>query len=330
MASIRKRGDRWQVQIRRKGQRLISKTFLHRKDAEAWARHKEVQADRRELPNDPRILDRITLGELVVRYRDTVSIRKRGCAYEKIILNAFLRHEICARRLSELSASHFAAYRDQRLQQIKPSSLRRQLNPIRNLFEVAREEWGLPLRENPLKGLRLNSSDQRRERRLKEGELERLIAAARSCRNPLIVSIIQFAVETGMRRGEILAMRWDHLNVSDQSLLIPHTKNGHSRIIPLSRQALCVLQGVSRSEERVFPISANAFQLRWQRTKKRARLKDLHFQDFRHEALSRFFEIGLSTPEVALLSGHRDMRMLFRYAHPLKSQISKKLKKDVR
>ena len=64
-----------------------------------------------------------------------------------------------------------------------------------------------------------------------------------------------------------------------------------------------------------FPVNANAFRLAWERLRKRADLCDLRFHDLRHEAISRFFEMGLSVPEVAVISGHKDARMLFRYTH---------------
>jgi integrase len=294
MATIRKRGTKWQVQIRRVGVRAISRSFHMRKDAEAWGRQMEVQADRRELPRDPKALQRLTLGQLVERYRDTVSVRKRGYDVERIVLNAFLRHRICSKPLSEIEASDFASYRDERLMTIKPSTLKRELAPLHNMFELARDEWRLPLRENPLHKVRVTSAQQRRERRLKPGELDGLITASRACRNQLILPIVLLAVETGMRRGEILSLRWEHVDREAPALLIPHSKNGHPRVA-------------------------------WDRLRAPARITDLHFHDLRHEAISRFFERGLSVPEVALLSGHRDARMLFRYTHPMRELILRKL-----
>lgn len=325
MATVRKHRDKWQVQIRRAGLRPMSQSFALRKDALEWARHMERQADRHELPTDPKALQRVTLGDLVRRYRDAVSPRKKTVATETIVLNAFSTHRICARRLSELRTEDFAAYRDERLKVIKPTSLKRELVPIRHLFEVARNEWGLPFKENPLDKLKLVAPDQRRERRLREGELSRLIDAARSRRNPLIVSIIRFAVTTGMRRGEILAMSWKHLDRVQRSLLIPETKTGQSRTIPLTASALAVLSEGGSDNDPVFPITANAFRLAWERVKLSAGIEDLHFHDLRHEAISSFFEMGLSTPEVALISGHKDMRMLFRYSHATRQSILKRL-----
>ncbi|MGH6854504.1 MAG: tyrosine-type recombinase/integrase, partial [Aestuariivirga sp.] len=242
MATIRKRGMRWQVQVRRLGNRSSSKSFINRKDAEAWARQTEIQVDRRELPQDPRQLERFTLGELVIRYRDTVTPHKRAAKVETIVLNAFLRHSICSKRLSDISPTDFTSYRDERLKEVKAYSLKRMLSPIQNLFEIARTEWGLPIRDNPVSTLKIVCLNNRRERRLREGELEQIKEAAKRTRNPIILPVILFALETGLRRSEILAATWGDLDAANRVLVIPRAKNGHSRTIPLTLVALALLQ----------------------------------------------------------------------------------------
>ena len=324
MASIRKHRDKWQVQIRRKGRGALSRSFHVLKDAEEWARHMEVLADRGDLPADPAALRRITLGQLVERYRDTVSPRKRTHEGERLALNAFLRHPICRRSVSDVTTVHFAAYRDERLKCVKPASVKRDLTPIHNLYEVARNEWDLPIRENPLSRLKIEGSDQRRERRLRPGELEALIEAAEETRNKLVLPIVMLALETAMRRGELLALRKHHIDLDKRSLLIPESKNGRARTIPLSIPAVELL-AKHLTEGRLFPLTANAFRLAWERLIRRAGISGLHFHDLRHEAISRLFEKGLSVPEVALISGHRDLRMLLRYTHPMSEGILKKL-----
>jgi len=284
----------------------------------------EVLADRGDLPADPAALRGITLGQLVARYRDTVSPRKRTHEAERLVLNTFLRHPICRRPVSDITPAHFATYRDERLKCVKPASVKRDLAPIRNLYEIARTEWDLPIRENPLSKLKFGDSDQRRERRLRSGELEALTEAAKVTRNRLILPIVTLALETAMRRGEMLAVRKQHVNLDKRTLLIPESKNGRARTIPLSIPATEVLNR-HLCEGRLFPLSANAFRLAWERLTKRARIADLHFHDLRHEAISRLFEKGLSVPEVALISGHRDLRMLLRYTHPLSETILRKL-----
>ena len=112
-----------------------------------------------------------------------------------------------------------------------------------------------------------------------------------------------------MRRGEILNIRTEHIN--GQTLFIPQTKNGHPRTIPLTKRALNILE----NSELPFAYTPNALRIAWERLKKNGNIIDLHFHDLRHEAISRFFEKGLSMPEFALISGHKDVRMLFRYTH---------------
>jgi integrase len=233
-----------------------------------------------------------------------------------VVLNAFLRDPICRCSVSDVTTAHFAAYRDERLKVVKPATVKRTLVPIRNLYEVARTEWGLPIRENPLSRLKLEASDQRRERRLRPGEQDNLLVSARKYRNQLIAPIIALALETAMRRGELLAIKKEHIDFSKRTLLIPEGKNGRARTIPLSILAAELLSAHSPKDGRLFPIAANAFRLAWERVKRRAEIVDLHFHDLRHEAISRLFEKELSVPEVALISGHRDLRMLLRYTHP--------------
>jgi integrase len=342
MATIRKRGAKWQVQVRRKGGCPISRSFASKKDAQTWGREMDRRADLRELPADLKLLDQYTLGDLVRRYLNSVTPRKRGADYERVILSAFLRHPLCTRRLSELSGRLFAAYRDERLQEIKPPSLKRQLAPLSNLFEVARSEWGIPLRENPITKLKLPTNDRSRERRLAPGEYERLIEAADRSRNPLLLPIIQLALETGMRRGEILKVRWCDVSLQHRWLLIPDTKSGKSRTIPLTPGAVQIIaghkagigisneiEGCGDRSDLLFPTSANSVRLAWKRITKRARLSDLRFHDLRHEAISRFFEMGLTAPEVALISGHEGIRTLSRYSHPIRQFIDTKLRNAV-
>ncbi|MCB0475714.1 MAG: tyrosine-type recombinase/integrase [Flavobacteriaceae bacterium] len=366
MATFRKRGNKYQAQVRRLGHPDISKSFHTLKDAKEWARHMEVQADRHELSPDRRSLQQFNLGQLVIRYRDEILPRKKGCEIETIILNRFLRHAICNKNLFDLKTVDFVQYRDERLQEITAKSLKRQLSPLQNMFAIAREEWGIPLTENPLSKLRLKTTDNRRERRLREGELQRLLEAGKQSRNPHLVPVILFALETAMRRGEILSLCWNQVDLERRSVTILESKNGHSRTIPLTDKAMGILNDIQVSEkgmgnenetykdcrcniefnsktiskrkvrvsvrpltiEKVFNMSANATRLSWARLCNRAGIADLHFHDLRHEAISRFFELGLTAPEAASISGHRDMRMLLRYAHASPDHVRNKLGSD--
>lgn len=249
MATIRKRGTKWQVQIRRQGFPTISRSFLKKGDAAEWARHWEAKADRNDLPTNTKALRYLSLGQLVERYRDEVVIAKRGAEVETIVLNAFLRDPLCNKKLSAISTADFAAYRDKRLQSISATTLARQLAPLSNMFTIAKREWELPIKTNPLSDLVLRARGNRRERRLREGELDLLVSAAEKTRNLLVLPIILFALETAMRRSEILNIDWGDVNLEQRSVVIPDTKNGHSRTIPLTSKA-CTCARTKRGDRK--------------------------------------------------------------------------------
>ena len=173
------------------------------------------------------------------------------------------------------------------------------------------------LSSNPVDKVKMPPSSPARNRRLEDGEFDQLEEAAKQTKNPHIWPIIVFAIETGMRRGEILGLRWEHVDLERRIAFLPLTKNGSSREVPLSTKAAVVLAMQRQRDDTPspFPVTSNGFRLAWDRLRRRAGLADLRSHDLRHEAISRFFELGLNIPEVAVISGHRDPRMLFRYTY---------------
>lgn len=339
MATIRKHRNKYQVQIRRKGAAPLTKTFSTHADAKEWATLQERRADRGELGPDRKVLETITLADLVIRYRDTVLPGMKAGTGEAIMLTAFLRHPICKRQLSVLTVSDFVKWKNDRVdpkgkrKPITAKSAKRMLSPIQHMFEVAMADWDVPLPRNPLAGFKLKVTDNKRHRRLMEGELEKLLEAGRKTRNPLLIPIVRLALETAMRRGEILALRFRDVDIERCTATIRESKNGYSRTIPLSSLAVALLETTiavmsdkaKARNEHIFPTSPIAVRLAWDKLTRRAQIDDLHFHDLRHEAISRFFELGLTVPEVASISGHRDIRMLLRYAHADKGKLAKKL-----
>jgi integrase len=329
MATISKTNTgRYLVQVRRKGYPAQSKTFTHRKDAETWGKQKELEIERGELPNDPRKqLNGMTLRELVEKYRDEVSPKKRSGKNEQIVLNAFLRDDIVKKLVADISVKDFAKYRDKRLEKVAETTLKRELNTIQNIFKVAISEWQLPLKINPVTELGFTAKTVERDRRPTADELERIIADAKQRRNPQILQLVILAYETGMRRSELLAMRWAHLNLRNRTLLIPDTKTEIPRRIPLGLKAMAVLEGIDPVSDKVFTITANALRLTWDRMMEKLGIEGLTWHDARHDAVSTLFEHGLSIGEVSLISGHRDWKSLKRYTNPRPADIIKKLDK---
>ncbi len=159
-----------------------------------------------------------------------------------------------------------------------------------------------------------------RERRLSDNELKYILNE--NFKNPHMKNIINLAIETGMRRGEILSIKTQ--NLMENYIWLPDSKNGNPRKIPLSNRAKIIL----KESVLPFPISANAVRLCWSRMIKRSGIQDLHFHDLRHEAISRFFEKGLSIPEVSLISGHKDVRQLMRYTHIKPENVARKIQSN--
>jgi integrase len=205
-------------------------------------------------------------------------------------------------------------------------------------LSVAVQEWDAPVEIEKLKLVRKPSPPPGRTRRLEAGDKGKLAAALSACRNPYVKLVFEFGLATGMRRGEILSLKWRNIDRVRQTVFLFHTKNGSSRYVPLSLCAIGILDTLAAlhlshrdstscpPEGRVFSITASALQQAWRRARKRAAVDDLRFHDLRHEAVSSFFEMGLSVPEVALITGHKDPRMLFRYTQLRAENVAKKLR----
>lgn len=265
------------------------------------------------------------LRHLLGKYAREVTPNKRSAEKENYRIHRILRHWIADVRLRDLKAHHFAQFRNERLQQAGSQAVRHDLNLLGHVLKTASLDWGVPV-SNPVQAIRKPAVSKPRNRRLKPREEELLLQGCNRSTVNYLKPIIVLALETAMRRGEILNIKWDHINASERTLKIPITKNEHPRTIPLSETALTTLLDTPNGHsEQLYPIAPGAFRLAWDRLRKRVGIEDLHFHDLRHEAISRFFEKGLSIPEVALISGHRDPRMLFRYTHLRAEDVAKRL-----
>jgi integrase len=287
MATLRKRQDKWQAQVRRRGAPNATRSFLLRSDAVAWARQMELQADRRGLATAHKALDQILVADIVMRYRDEVSPRKRSGDSERYLLNAFLRHRLAQVVVGDLTTGLVSTYCDERLRAVKAVSVRRELDILRHAFEVARRDWDLPLTHNAFALVRRPKGGDPRSRRLGEGERRRLEIACAQCRNPHMAALVKLALETAMRRGELLSARWCHVSLEARTLHIPHTKNGHARTVPLSGAAMEILRELDAriplDDAKIVSITEDSAKMAWRRIVKRAGLIDLRFHDLRHE-----------------------------------------------
>ncbi len=149
-----------------------------------------------------------------------------------------------------------------------------------------------------------------RKRRITDSEEKQLLDALPDPVN----EVVCFALDTAMRRSEILDLAQDDLRLADRTCIVGDPKNGRTRVVPLTRRAAGILFRANRVTV-LFGIRPDSVTQAFRRACKRLDIGDLRFHDLRHEAISRLFEKGLSVPQVAAISGHQDYRMLARYVH---------------
>lgn len=376
MASIRKRGQyQWEAQVRRRGYPAQSKTFNTKAEADAWAKMIESEMSRGVWLNRSEA-EATTLYEALTRYEEDISPNKKGAAQESSVLRICKATDLAKRPLASIRSADLAKLRDEWLKDHKPATALRRLAVLSHVFNIARKEWGMESLSNPVELVRKPQPNNARTRRIatielttdaapsedldsergaRDGELERVVAASGS---KLLPSIIWLAVETAMRRGEIVSLRWEHIDLKRRVAHLPATKNGTSRDVPLSSRAISVLQPLKDAFEaknkksgdtekqakggRVFNIRSDAVTRAFERAVTRARshylaackafekqpeeafLTDLRFHDLRHEATSRLASI-FPMHELTKITGHKDPRMLMRYYHPRAEELAKRL-----
>jgi integrase len=319
MASIRQLpSGRWQAQVRQRNCPAASKSFLSRTDAARWARQVEAERDR-GLFLDRSEAERTTISDLIDRYLDEVTVRKRGAAQERYCLR-ILSSNLGRHSVARLSARDVTAFREARLAAGRSATtVRKELAILSHVIDTAIKDWAIALPQNPVRLVRKPAPNRPRDRRLVSDEYERLLLAAASSSSPLMRPIVVLAVETGMRLGELLQLEWPRIDLHARIAVLPLTKNRDRRRVPLSTTAVETLVHIPRriDSPRAFWCwkDANSFEHAWRRVVAKAGLTDFRFHDLRHEATSRFFERGLNTVEVATITGHKTLQMLARYTH---------------
>jgi integrase len=312
MATIRKRstskGTKYQVQIRKKGHQPISKSFANYKDARTFAKETESKIERSVFQSGEDA-ETVLFGELAERFLGEVLIHKKGYDKERYnirpVINNLRDHTLISVRPHVVGA-----YMKHRLSQVSPATVRRELGLISRILVSAERDFGIYLPQgNPVTKIK-KPTETARERRPSSEELELLE------KDRTIGHYVIFAVETGMRRGEIANIKEGHLSGNIKNLLyVPETKTDIPRTIPLSRRAQEALEELLGAINGCGKIAAESVSQAFSRACMRHGIDGLRFHDLRHEATSRFFEKGFNIMEVSLITGHRSMAMLNRYTH---------------
>jgi integrase len=338
MASIRKqKSGSWRVQVRRKG-RSVSENFVRYEDAKRWALDAERQIDRGETPATSRIAKLRTFGDLIdLHIADMKSVGKAPGRSKDATLR-MLKRELGKLNMAELDRERVVRFgRKRAAEGAGPVTLSMDIGAIKLVMQHAAAVHGIAVRIEPidlgrvaLKRLGLVGKSNERDRRPTDEELQRLFAHWNANERQLIPMsrIVKFAIATAMRQEEICRVAWSDLNARTKMLLIrdrkdPREKKGNDQRIPLlavsgyDAVALIEEQRAVRAndDDRIFPFNHRSISASFTRTCQELAIEDLHFHDLRHEGTSRLFEAGFRIEQVALVTGHKDWKMLRRYTH---------------
>lgn len=369
MATIRKKGPhQWHAQIRHKGWPQQTRTFNTQAEAKAWATMIEREMDAGVFLSRNEA-ESTSFSKALEMYAEQVTSKKRSSDSELSRIQALQRHPLALRSLASIRGADMASYRDQRLAEgLAAATVRRELALISHVFTIARKEWRMESLSNPVELIRQPSVDDARDRRILSADvwtqqngslicehLDELEMICRYARSAELPQIVRLAVETGMRRSEIAGLMRANIDVKKRTAMLPLTKNGSVRGVPLSSCAAEIVKNQpKRDDDRVFKSRPDTITKAFNDAVASARLAyveglilhlqhesllqakidqlikndsflvDLRFHDLRHEATSRLAEI-FPLHELTKITGHHDTRMLMRYYHPKTEDLAKKL-----
>jgi integrase len=327
----------WRVQVRRKG-RYISETFVKRDDARRWATETEGRIDRGEVPTPSRSARLRTFAELVDLHIEDMKSVGKAPKRSKAATLKMLKARLGRKKLVQLDRQLFIEFgRERAAEGAGPMTLSIDIGAIKLVLSHAAAVHGLSVSVEAidmarlaLKRLGLVGKGIERDRRPTDDEIERLIAYFEENPRQIIPmgQVIRFAIATAMRQEEIFRVVWDDYVPRTKMLTIrdrkdPREKKGNDQRIPLLAVSgfdaidLVEAQRPARTnaEQRIFPFNHRSAGTAFTRACKDLGIIDLHFHDLRHEGTSRLFEAGFQIQQVALVTGHKDWKMLRRYTH---------------
>lgn len=319
MGTVEPRGKKHRAKVRKDGVAL-SETFNTKAAAWAWVH----ETERKVASGQKHVFDKRTLGDLLERYAEEVSPKKKGVKWEQTRIQWFLRQKIAGTRLSDLSSSALAAWRDSRLKQVSGETIRRDVALLSHALSVAKKEWNW-LDENPLSNVSRPKGSPGRERIATDEEIEALchvsgyqVGKPAETITARVAAAFVFAVETGMRGGEICAIKDG--DIQGAKVVLRRTKNGEGREVGLSAAAQSILRSVGGD----FGLTVRQKDALFRKVREKAGIKGLNFHDSRHTAITRLAR-KLNPLELARMVGHRDLSMLLRYYNESAEEIAKRL-----
>ncbi len=303
-----KNSSKWQAQIARKGIRK-SKSFKTKTEAKDWAARQEYLITSNSAPN---LICNKTFSNALDKYIKEISPTKKGERSEVLRLESFNRSFLAPIKLQKITHDDIIKWRDNRLRQVSPPSVLREMGIISNVFNVAIKEWRW-ITLNPLADIKKPPNSKPRDRRITQDEINTLVEVMTKNGEPNKVALIfLFAIETGMRAGEICKLSWENVDIENRVALLLDTKNGTNREVPLSRKAIEILRALPRVQELCFNTTPRRLDGSFRKYRDKTTIKDLHFHDTRHEAITRLAQ-KFSVLPLARIIGHSNINQLQTY-----------------
>lgn len=338
MATIQKRKKSWRVQVRRKG-KTVTATFDTKAEAEAWAITTESKiiegVEPEVIVNDPSLSEGATVADAFDRYADEVSPNKGGARWEQIRLQMLARRfPIFKRPITSITGPDIADWRDKRLVQVSASTVNRELGLISGVFTHAMREWRLGLTVNPCTLVTRPRNPRPRTQRISISERKQIIEqlgwdgeSEPETSAQWVGFAFYLALETAMRKGEILSLRWSDVDFDERQAHLNKTKNGYERDVPLSKAATTLLRIVVQRDPAspVVPVRSGHLDSLFRCAKRDAGLSHIHFHDSRREAATTMAPKLSNVLELAAITGHRSLSMLQIYYKPKAADLAARL-----
>ena len=326
MAYIRKRRKKWQVVIRKKGHPHIAKSFTSYSDATKYAQESETNIEK-GLFEDMSEANQTLLKDTLRRYRDEVTVSKKGAKQETYKINKLMRNKICNYSLARLTPNKIAKLRNELSLSSAPATVNKYLTLISVAVNTAKNEWGVHLPLNPCAKIKRMEEPEPKDIRVQPEEEELLLKYAERSKKHWLKAIIIVALELGCRRGELFRLSKTDVDFFKFTAVLRNTKNGSDRRIGISPKAVEALQALIPSiDGRFFPTHSEQFKFYWKQLKQWSGVNK-NFHHLRHEWASRMFEKGWDISAVATQGGWRDWKVLRRYTHIKAEHLAEKLAK---
>lgn len=273
--------------------------------------------------NTPEEKQRNLFHEFVTtRYLPYARIKKRSWQLDKRLIEQYLYPRFRNKTLESVNASDVLAWQAQMLQKgLSNASCNRAYSLLKSIFNCAIRWELLPEGKNPCRNVKALAEGPVRERYLSENDAKKVLMELDRWPNPITAAAIKMLIFTGARRNEVLSAQWSHVDFRLRMLKVPLSKSGKTRYIPLSHEALSVLNSLPRSGPWIFPSGrenqkhiSSLFYV-WNTIRNRLGLGDVRLHDLRHTFASFLINTGHSLYEVQKILGHHDPRITMRYAH---------------